>query len=53
MEKNIRKESYEPPKMQILEIMVEQAIMNASVLDWDDGGDLGGGDAEETTSFGW
>ena len=53
MEKNNRKESYEPPKMEILEIMVEQAIMNASVLDWDDGGDLGGGDAEETTSFGW
>ena len=53
MEKNIRKESYEPPKMEILEIMVEQAILNASVKDWNDGGDLGGGDAEEATSFGW
>ena len=55
MEKNKRKESYEPPKMEILEIMVEQAIlqMSTEVLDWGNGGDLGGGDAEETTSFGW
>ena len=27
MDKNKRKESYEPPKMEILEIMVEQTIL--------------------------
>ena len=38
MEKNKRKESYEPPKMEILEIMVEQAILQMSGygLDSDD-----------------
>ena len=30
MDKNKRKESYEPPKMEILEIMVEQAILKWS-----------------------
>ena len=30
MDKNKRKESYEPPKMEILEIMVEQAILQWS-----------------------
>lgn len=30
MDKNKRKESYEPPKMEILEIMVEQAILQIS-----------------------
>ena len=30
MDKNKRKESYEPPKMEILEIMVEQAILQMS-----------------------
>ena len=32
MDKNKRKESYEPPKMEILEIMVEQAILQWSGL---------------------
>ena len=30
MDKNKRKESNEPPKMEILEIMVEQAILQMS-----------------------
>jgi len=30
MDKNKRKESYESPKMEILEIMVEQAILQIS-----------------------
>ena len=30
MDKNKRKESYEPPKMEILEIMVEHAILQMS-----------------------
>ena len=30
MDKNKRKESYEPPKIEILEIMVEQAILQIS-----------------------
>ena len=30
MDKNKKKESYEPPKMEILEIMVEQAILQWS-----------------------
>ena len=30
MDKNNRKESYEPPKMEILEILVEQAVLQAS-----------------------
>ena len=30
MDKNKRKESYEPPKMEILEIIVEQAILQMS-----------------------
>ena len=30
MDRNKRKESYEPPKMEILEIMVEQAILQMS-----------------------
>ncbi|MBQ8421312.1 MAG: hypothetical protein IJX11_03530 [Bacteroidales bacterium] len=41
---------YEPPKMEILEIMVEQAVMNASVLDWDGGEGL---DTYEEYEFGW
>jgi len=35
MDKNKRKESYEPPKMEILEIMVEQAILQWSGLGHD------------------
>ena len=33
MDKNKRKESYEPPKMEILEIMVEQAILQMNRLE--------------------
>ena len=35
MDKNKRKESYEPPKMEILEIMVEQAILQMSGWGYD------------------
>jgi hypothetical protein len=39
MDKNKRKESYEPPKMEILEIMVEQAILQMNRLeDYEYGG---------------
>ena len=40
MDKNKKKESYEPPKMEILEIMVEQAILHMNRLeDYEYGGD--------------
>ena len=40
MDKNKRKESYEPPKMVILEIMVELAILQMNRLeDYEYGGD--------------
>ena len=42
MDKNKRKESYEPPKMEILEIMVEQAILQMS----------GWGDDSDDSEFG-
>ena len=38
MDKNKRKESYEPPKMEILEIMVEQAIL-LQMSGWGDDSD--------------
>ena len=39
MDKNKKKESYEPPKMEILEIMVEQAILQMNRLeDYEYGG---------------
>ena len=43
MDKNKRKESYEPPKMDILEIMVEQAILQMS----------GSGDDSDDSEFGY
>ena len=43
MDKNKRKESYEPPKMEILEIMVEQAILQMS----------GWGDDSDDSEFGY
>ena len=43
MDKNKRKESYEPPKMEILEIMVEQAILQMS----------GYGDDSDDSEFGY
>ena len=43
MDKNKRKESYEPPKMEILEIMVEQAILQMS----------GSGDDSDDSEFGY
>ena len=51
MDKNKRKESYEPPKMEILEIMVEQAIlqMSGSGQDSDDS-EFG---YPSPTYFGW
>ena len=42
MDKNKRKESYEPPNMEILEIMVEQAILQMS----------GWGDDSDDSEFG-
>ena len=42
MDRNKRKESYEPPKMEILEIMVEQAILQMS----------GWGDDSDDSEFG-
>ena len=42
MDKNKRKESYEPPKMESLEIMVEQAILQMS----------GWGDDSDDSEFG-
>ncbi len=42
MDKNKRKESYEPPKMEIQEIMVEQAILQMS----------GWGDDSDDSEFG-
>ena len=51
MDKNKRKDSYEPPKMEILEIMVEQAILQMS--GWgDDSDDSEFGDPSPTY-FGW
>ena len=51
MDKNKRKESYEPPKMEILEIMVKQAILQRS--GWgDDSDDSEFGDPSPTY-FGW
>lgn len=43
MDKNKRKESYEPPKMEILEIMVEQAILQMS----------GSGNDSDDSEFGY
>ena len=51
MDKNKRKESYEPPKMEILEIMVEQAILQMSGSG-DDSDDSEFGDPSPTY-FGW
>ena len=51
MDKNKRKESYEPPKMEILEIMVEQAILQMSGYG-DDSDDSEFGDPS-LTYFGW
>ena len=51
MDKNKRKESYEPPKMEILEIMVEQAILQMSGHG-DDSDDSEFGDPS-LTYFGW
>ena len=43
MDRNKRKEGYEPPKMEILEIMVEQAILQMS----------GSGDDSDDSEFGY
>ena len=51
MDKNKRKESYVPPKMEILEIMVEQAILQMSGYG-DDSDDSEFGDPSPTF-FGW
>ena len=51
MDKNKRKESYEPPKMEILEIMVEQAILQMSGYG-NDSDDSEFGDPSPTY-FGW
>ena len=51
MDKNKRKESYEPPKMEILEIMVEQAILQMSGYG-QDSDDSEFGDPSPTY-FGW
>ena len=47
MDRNKRKESYEPPKMEILEIMVEQAILQMSGYG-DDSDDSEFGDPSQT-----
>ena len=52
MDKNKRKESYEPPKMEILEIMVEQAILLQMSGCGDDSDDSEFGDPSPTY-FGW
>ena len=52
MDKNKRKESYEPPKMEILEIMVEQAILLQMSGCGDDSDDSEFGDPSPTF-FGW
>ena len=52
MDKNKRKESYEPPKMEILEIMVEQAILLQMSGRGDDSDDSEFGDPSPTY-FGW
>lgn len=52
MDKNKRKESYEPPKMEILEIMVEQAILQMSGWGDDTYGDYDFGQRSEPY-FGW
>ena len=52
MDKNKRKESYEPPKMEILEIMVEQAIFLQMSGYGDDSDDSEFGDPSPTY-FGW
>ena len=51
MAKNKRKESYEPPKMEILEIMVEQAILQMS--GWVDDSDDSEFGYPSPTYFGW
>ena len=51
MDKNKRTESYEPPKMEILEIMVEQAILQMSGYG-QDSDDSEFGDPSPTY-FGW
>ena len=51
MDKNKRKESYEPPKMEILEIMVEQAILQMS--GWVDDSDDSEFGYPSPTYFGW
>ena len=52
MDKNKRKESYEPPKMEILEIMVGQAILLQMSGYGDDSDDSEFGDPSPTY-FGW
>ena len=51
MDKNKRKESYEPPKMESLEIMVEQAILQMS--GWVDDSDDSEFGYPSPTYFGW
>ena len=52
MDKNKRKESYEPPKMEILEIIVEQAILQISGYGDDTYDDYDFGQRSEP-DFGW
>ena len=52
MDKNKRKESYEPPKMEILEIIVEQAILQMSGYGDDTYDDYDFGQRSEP-DFGW
>ena len=51
MDKNKRKEIYESPKMEILEIMVEQAILQMS--GWGDDSDDSEFGYPSPTYFGW
>ena len=52
MDRNKRKESYVPPKMEILEIMVEQAILQMSGYGDDTYDDYDFGQRSEP-DFGW
>lgn len=43
------KQIYTSPRCEVVEMAHEELMNNASVGGWDDGGSLGGGEAEEVT----
>lgn len=45
------KEKYTPPRCEVVELAHEELMYNASVGGWGNGGNLGGGEAEENAPY--